>query len=117
MIDYDTELVSALKTVLPTLHELALTSKSPRPCISYQERENADDETGDTLGYSRISYTIKVWGNEIKQIKQYAKQIDRVLRPLGFKRMPGSGGELYDRQSTMIQKIMNYECLALEEYN
>ena len=70
MIDYDAELVSALKTVLPTHYELALTSKTSTPCISYQERDNADTDTGDTLGYSRISYTIKVWGNEIKQIKQ-----------------------------------------------
>lgn len=115
MIDYDAQLVSALNTVLPTLHELALTSKTSTPCISYQERDNADTTTGDTLGYSRISYTVKVWGNDIKQLKQYAKEIDRVLRPLGFKRM--STGELYDRQSTMIQKIMTYEALGLEEYN
>jgi hypothetical protein len=115
MIDYDTEVVSALNTVLPTHYELALTSKTPKPCISYQERDNADTETGDTLGYSRISYTVKVWGNEIKQIKQYAKQIDSALRPLGFKRI--SSGELHDKQSTMIQKIMTYEARCLEEYN
>lgn len=115
MIDYDVELVSALKTVLPTHYELALTSQTTTPCISYQERDNADTETGDTLGYSRISYTIKVWGNNIKQIKQYAKEIDAVLRPLGFKRT--SSNELYDKQSTMIQKIMTYEARGLEEYN
>ena len=115
MIDYDAELVSALNTVLPTHYELALTSRTQTPCISYQERDNADTDTGDTLGYSRISYTIKVWANQIKQIKQYAKEIDRVLRPLGFKRV--SSGELHDTQSTMIQKILTYECLALEEFN
>ena len=65
MINYDVEIVSALKTVLPTHYELALTSKTATPCISYQERDNADIETGDTIGYSRISYTVKVWGNEI----------------------------------------------------
>ena len=115
MIDYDAQVVSALKTVLPTHYELALTSKTPTPCISYQERDNASTKTGDTLGYSRISYTIKVWGNEIKQIKQYAEQIDDVMRHIGFKRV--SSGELYDRQSTMIQKIMTYEALGFEEYN
>ena len=114
MIDYDTNIVSALQTVLPTHYELVLTSKTPKPCISYQERDNTDTETGDTLGYSRISYTIKVWGNDIKLIKQYAKQIDAVLRPLGFKRI--SSQPLHDRQSTTIQQIMTYECLALEEY-
>lgn len=115
MIDCSAELVSALKQVLPTHYELALTSKTPKPCISYQERDNADTDTGDTLGYSRIIYTIKVWGNEIKAIKQYAKQIDDVLRPMGFKRT--SSGELHDRQSTMIQQIMTYEARGFEEYN
>lgn len=115
MIDYDAQLVSTLKTVLPTYYELVLTSKTPTPCISYQERNNFDEEIGDTLGYSRIIYTIKVWGNEIKQIKQYAKEIARVLRPLGFKMT--SNNELYDKQSTMIQKIMTFEAKAIEEYN
>lgn len=115
MINYDAELVSALKQVLPTHYELALTSKTETPCISYQEADNSDTETGDTIGYSRIAYTIKVWGNDIKAIKGYAIEIDRVLRPLGFKRAAG-GGELHDKQSTMIQKIMNYECRALETY-
>ena len=115
MIDYNANLVSALKTILPTYHELALTSKAKTPCISYQERDNHDTETGDTLGYSRIIYTVKVWANSEKIIQQYAKEVDRTLRPLGFKRT--SSNELYDKQSTMIQKILTYECLALEEFN
>jgi hypothetical protein len=114
MIDYHSELVSALKTVLPTHYEMALTSNTKTPCISYQERNNFDTDTGDTLGYSRIIYTIKVWGNDIAQIQNYVKEIDRVLRPLGFKRT--SSNELHDNQSTMIQKILTYEALALENY-
>ena len=114
MINYHSELVSALNTILPTHYELALTSGTPTPCISYQERNNYDAETGSTIGYSRVSYTVKVWGNEIATIQNYAKEIDKVLRALGFKRT--SSQELYDNQSTMIQKIMTYECLALENY-
>ena len=114
MIDFNNELVSALKTVLPTYHELALTSKTKTPCISYQERNNYVTANGDTRGYSYISFTIKVWGNDIEVIQNYVLRIDEVLRPLGFKRI--SAGELYDRNSTMIQKIMVYEALALEEY-
>lgn len=114
MIDFHQELVSALNTVLPTHYELALTSKTKTPCISYQEANNADTETGDTIGYSEISYTVKVWGNDIAIIQQYAKEVDKVLRPLGFKR--GASGELYDRNSTMIQKIMTYTAKAYEEY-
>lgn len=115
MIDYHSNLVSALNTVLPTHYEMALTSKTTTPCISYQERNNYVDSNGDTLGYSRISYTVKVWANNIAIIQKYALEIDKVLRPLGFKRT--SSGELYDPQSTMIQKIMTYECLALENFN
>lgn len=114
MIDYDTQLVSALKKVLPTHHELVLTSKTKTPCISYQENNNYDDLTGNTMGYSRISYTVKVWSTEIAELKKYAQMIDLVLRPLGFKRV--STGELADRNSTMIQKIMTYEALASEQY-
>ena len=114
MINYHKELVAALNTILPTQYELALTSGTKTPCISYQERNNVDTEVGDTLGYSRISYTVKVWGNDIGELQQYALEIDKTLRPLGFKRI--SSNELYDTQSTMIQKIMTYECLAQEEY-
>ena len=115
MIDYVPQLVSALNTVLPTKHELALTGKEKTPCISFQERDNAAMETGDTLGYSRFSFTIKVWSHEIADLQKYSLQIDNALRPIGFKRV--SAYELADRQSTMKQKILTYEALALEEFN
>ena len=114
MIDYHANLVSALKTVLPTHYEMTLTSKTETPCISYMEIDNSVSASGDTLGYSRISYQVKVWGNEIADLQKYTLQIDDVLRPLGFKRT--ASNELYDRQSTMIQKILNYEAMALESY-
>lgn len=114
MIDYCKELVSALETVLPTYYELALTSKTKTPCISYQERNNYVSTTGDTRGYSIISFTVKVWANNIADIQKYAIEVDKALRPLGFKRT--SSNELYDINSTMIQKILTFEALALEEY-
>ncbi len=114
MVDYSTELVAALKTILPTHYELFLTSSTKTPCISYQERNNAVEVNGDSLGYSKISFTVKVWGNDIAALNNYAKEIDRVLRPIGFTRV--SVGELYDINSTMIQKIMTYEARALEVY-
>ena len=78
------------------------------------EKNNYSTDTGDTIGYSRIQYQIKVWGNDLAVLQEYAQQIDNVLRPLGWKRI--SAGELYDNQSTMIQKIMTYEALAQEVY-
>ena len=114
MIDYDKELVAALSNILPTHYELNLHRGLSVPCISYQEANNYVRETGDTLGYSGISYTVKVWGNDIATIKHYVVEVDKVLRPLGFKRIAST--ELHDKNSTMIQKILTYECLALEEY-
>lgn len=114
MINYDIQLVAALSTILPTHHELVLHSGLPTPCISYQEDDNYDNETGDTMGYSTIRYLIKVWDNDIATIKHYIVEIDKVLRPLGFKRV--ASGELHDKNSTMIQKILTYEARALENY-
>lgn len=114
MINYHKELRTALKTILPTHYEMVLTSKTATPCISYMEINNYSIDSGETIGYSRITYQIKVWANDIELIQNYALEIDRVLRPLGWKRI--ASGELYDNQSTMIQKIMTYECLALEDF-
>lgn len=114
MINYHKELVASLKTILPTHYEMTLHSGLSTPCISYMELDNAATDTGDTVGYSRIQYQVKVWGNDIGVLQEKAVQIDNVLRPLGFKRV--SSGELYDYNSTMIQKILTYEALAFEEF-
>lgn len=116
MINYHKELVSALNTILPTHYEMTLTADTTTPCISYMETNNymETSATGCITGYSRITYQIKVWGYNIGQLCDYAIEIDSVLRPLGFKRL--ATGELYDRNSTMIQKILTYECLAHEYY-
>jgi hypothetical protein len=114
MIDTTKTLVEALNTILPTHYELALSSGTETPCISYQERSNSAQQTGDTLGYSRIIYTIKVWGFDIEQLNNYAKQIDSKLRPIGWKRT--SSQELYSYQSALIQKILTFEANALEVF-
>lgn len=114
MIDYGKQIVSALSSVLPVHYELALTSGTATPCISYQERDNYDYATGNTRGYSVISYTIKVWDNRIAEINKYAIKVDEVMRQLGFKRI--NCGELYDTNSTMIQKIMTYQAYGLEDF-
>ena len=114
MIDYNKELRAALGTILPTHYELVLHSGLETPCYSYQEVNNYATEQGDTLGYSRITFQVKVWANEIALIQQYALAADEVLRPLGFKRT--AANELFDRNSSMIQKILTYEALGLENY-
>lgn len=118
MVDYHKELVNALKTIgINVQYEMSLTSKTKTPCISYMETNNytmTEPYKHSTFGYSRITYQIKVWANDISLIQRYALDVDRVLRPLGFKRI--SSGELYDNNSAMIQKIMTYEAIAYETY-
>lgn len=115
MIDYHSTLVSALKQILPTHYEMTLHSGIETPCISYMELSNAAEEEGDTLGYSRLQYQIKLWGNEIAILQRYAQQIDAALRPLGWKRV--NSVELYDPNSAMIQKVMTYEATGFENFN
>lgn len=114
MVDYHSQLVAALNEILPTHYELVLTKGTKTPCISYMEINNASDIEGDTLGYSTISYQVKVWGHDISELQKYALEIDKRLRQIGFKRV--SALELYDVNSTMIQKILTYEATALEEF-
>ena len=115
MINYHKELVAALVTVLPTHYEMTLTSQTATPCISYMELNNYVSAQGDTLGYSAIGYQVKVWATDIATIQKYALELDVVLRELGFKRT--ASVELYDNNSSMIQKVMTYEALALESFN
>jgi hypothetical protein len=78
------------------------------------QMDNPTTAKGDTLEYSLIQYQIKVWGDRLEDLQNYAQQIDNALRPLGWQR--SSCRELYDKQSTMIQKIMIYEANALETF-
>ena len=117
MIDYHTNIVKALSAILPTYYEMVLHTGLKVPCISYMELNNysATETIGATIGYSYITYQVKVWSNDIADLQKYSKLVDEALRPLGFKRV--SSGELYDNNSTMMQKILTYEALALEEFN
>lgn len=116
MIDYHKELVAALESALPTHYEMFLHSGLKTPCYSYMELGNQmiTEPIGATVGYSRIQYQVKVWANDIALIQKYSLEADRLLRPLGFKRI--GSNELSDNNSSMIQKILTYEALASENY-
>lgn len=114
MIDAHKDFIAALNTILPTHYEMTLHSGLDTPCISYMGISNAVNVNGDTLGYSNIAFQVKVWANNISLIVHYAQEIDKVLRPLGWKRT--NYNELYDINSNMIQGVMNYEAIGLEQY-
>lgn len=114
MIDFHKEIVASLNTVLPTHYEMTLHSGLKTPCLSYMETNNYVAASGTTLGYSYITFQVKIWATDIATIQHYAPEVDKVLRPLGFKRTAAT--ELYDNGSSMIQKILTYEALGLEKY-
>lgn len=60
MLDVKPQLVETLNTILPTSYELYVDSSMTLPCITYLEADNSDDLTGDTLGYSNITFNVKV---------------------------------------------------------
>lgn len=61
-------------------------SKTSIPCITYMEVQNAADKEGDTLRYSNLSFSIKVWGKDLQTLSQYANLIDKLMFDKGFKR-------------------------------
>lgn len=114
MINFHKEMVTTLKTILPTYYEMFLNRNVAIPCISYMELANTANETGDTLGYSSIQYQVKVWGDRLEDLQAYAARIDDALRPKGWKRI--SCNEMHDSESAKIQKILVYEAKALETF-
>lgn len=115
MINYHTQLVSALKSIgIPVHYEMVLHSGLSTPCISYLELGNVAEDTGDTLGYSRLQYQIKIWSTKVADLQKYALLIDSTLRQFGWKRV--GCNEMYDNNSAMVQKIMTYEALAHETF-
>lgn len=114
MIDYHTELVKALNQVLPAYYEMILNSDIETPCISYMETNNYVVANGDTVGYSNITYQIKVWGQDLEVIQKAVLEIDEVLRPLGFTRT--ATNELANNKTVLIQKILTYEAMARETF-
>lgn len=74
------------------------------------DRNNASDKEGNTLRYSKLSYYIKVWGNDIGVVETAAASIDDTMIEEGFVRT------MTDTiiKNTEICKIMSFESRALE---
>lgn len=114
MLDYTPTLVSELETIgLPVHFELWLKQNTPVPCISYQEGNNSALQEGDEFGYSEVNYRIKIWAKTKREIAQYSKEIDTLMRKLGFTRI--SSNELW--QGTIGQNLLTYRGLGIEDFN
>lgn len=102
MLDYRPTLISELEKIgIPVYYELICDSTTETPCITYMESQNSSYLEGDTLGYSNISYYVKLWGNDLSVLAPYAQSISETMRKLGFNR--DSFNELwYNQQICMI---------------
>ena len=113
MVATKTEIREALNTVLPTFYELFVDSTTELPALTYNEIQNLDDRVGDTLGYSRITYRIKLWASSVADIDLYSPQIDEVMRGLGFYRISS-----YETvRDLVICRSFEYRALAKEFLN
>ena len=116
MIDFDKKIVEALSEIevsqgvyLPCYYENFIIEDITLPCITYVENNNSSYLEGDTLRYSYLDYTIKLWmDNKNQQI--YLNAIDEAMLDIGFKRMATS--EIVSGR--VIEKIMDYEAIGWE---
>lgn len=110
MIDFDPSIVEALSVILPTYYENFIIEDITLPCITYVENNNSSYIEGDTLRYSRLNYTIKLWMDNKSQ-QSYLAEIDEVMKRNGFVR--NSANEIVNGR--VIEKIMDYEAIGFED--
>lgn len=114
MIDVKQQVVEKLNEILPTYDEMFIDKSIQLPAISYNEYNNFDetDATGETFGYSILQYYIKLWGYKVADMTQTLKQIDSVMRKMGFKRITKS--EMINDTQICYQAL--YEGRGIEDY-
>lgn len=110
MIDFDPNIVEALSVILPCYYENFITKDITLPCITYVANNNSSYLEGDTLRYSHLNYTIKLWMDNKTQ-QSYLAEIDSTMKRLGFVR--NSATEIVTGR--VIEKIMDYEAIGFEE--
>ena len=110
MIDYKPLLIRELDTILPTYYELFVDSETETPCITIMESNNIAQEEGDNIRFSRISFNIKIWADDVSIISQKGQDLDTKMYSLGFTRT--SYNELW--LGNQCSAIFRYEILANE---
>lgn len=113
MVDFDKLIVSRLRELsLPVYYDYCLDETNEAPCISYYQYDNNAYANGDTLGYSKIIYKIKVWNKNPDNLSSYSTEVDTIMRSLGFKRT--NSNELW--VNNLGCKELKYENYAIEDF-
>lgn len=76
------------------------------------ESNNAAQEEGNTIRFSRISFYVKIWSDDIGVIAEKGQLVDQLMFSLGFERTSYSEVWLGNQCSA----IYHYEILADENY-
>lgn len=111
MVIYDTNIVTALKTILPCYYENFIKDDITLPCITYISNLNEAEIDADTQRVSNIGYTVKLWIDSLAD-KHYMTDIQNTMKTMGFI-LVGTNELVSDR---VIQEIMNYEATGLEVF-
>lgn len=90
-----------------------LNSDCAIPCISYLQSNDNQEILGDTLGYSRITFNIKIWSSSVADFATYSVKLDKLMRGLGFRRT--NAVELW--LDNIGQYELTYQGLAQEYFN
>lgn len=113
MVDFSTRLTASLETILPTYYEHFVGEDITYPCITYLPANNYSYIEGDTMRFSKLTYTIKLWGNDYKQLMSYINTLDLKMKKIGLKRT--NYNELcFDG---LFQLIFRYEGTGFEIYD
>lgn len=111
MVIYDTQIVAALKIILPCYYENYIKDSIELPCITYMSNANESEAEGDTQRVSHLGYTIKLWVDNIEH-KSYLTAIQSKMKEMGFV-LSGTTEIVNGR---VIQVAMNFEATGLEIY-
>lgn len=111
MVDLTPLIVKSLKqTKLEVYDENFTTSTTSLPCLSYLLINDQIDKQGDTQEHSKVFYYIKVYASKNSEIAKYSKEVDVIMRNLGFKRRATK--DLF--VNGCPQRILTYQALAYE---
>lgn len=83
MVDYAPELVSGLKTVLPTWAD-PVDKRTELPCITWMETDRRDLHAVNGMQYSTIAIRVRVWTESRRTMQDYADKAETALRKMGW---------------------------------
>ena len=86
MIDTKQEFVAALQSTGYDVYYEAFYQPVNRPCITYKEVDNFENQKGDTLKYSKVSYQIKLYVKSVQEMDTASSAIDEALDEIGYDR-------------------------------